>query len=588
MNAPTLSRPRRFISLCISLAALLIFIAAISATRSVHAVNRPAQAEPGISFDPTDPSASVGAKVVINAKVVDKDGKEVTPKAGDTWTWKVADKRLEEFLMIERHGSSVSVVGLSGSPKSAATRPNLIPIIVEFKGTPNAMGVVNVRLTDAPLARGPIPPGIDPQVDVMWSVMPQSVTHDNFGNKIKKQFYGIEVVIGNDSGYDLELASVGFDLNASGLKPGNGGLDLEGLAGSRIPTSGYRVTRASLQRRQQLNVRNITLNILKALGPVLTGFTPFFHNINHTNNFVEGVNVLTNPIEKGFEFVWPDLTVGQLANLEDQALRDNSITRTVVKNNTQVRFVVFVPKDLINNSAEPDERKWRDKPLEVMKRLGRMILVGDQVEHINRVRVVSSTETGGQFSIAGKVTDPCLESVGDATVTLTQGSGFSLTTKTDDDGTYHFDNVPSGLPYTVTVSKTDTSFRTPSGNSFTLQGNRAGIDFSAEAAPFTISGTIAKPDGEGDDTSLKDIEVKLTSDSAKPKFELRTAKTDKDGKYKFDNVPGGATYIVTPVLDDRTFSPSNHSSIPSPKCGEEGDEYDFTLEAEEKPEDKHK
>jgi hypothetical protein len=503
--------------------------------------------------------------VVINAKVV-KDGKEVTgPK--DKWTWKVADPSLEDFLLVRPDGPSASVVGLSGGPKSAAARPNLIPIIVRFTGTPEVTGVVNVRLTDAPLARGPIPPGIEPQVDVMWAVMPQKIVHDNFGSKIKKQYYGIEVVIGNDSGYDLELASVGFELNRKEL-------NLAQEAAGKIPASGYRVARASLQRRQQLNLRNITLNTLKALGPVLTGFTPFFHNINHTNNFVEGVNVLTNPIEKGFEFVWPDLTVGQLANLEDQSLRDNSITRTVVKNNTQVRFVVFVPKDLINDSTIKEERNWRDKPLEVMRRLGQMVLVGDQVEHINRVRVVSSTETGAAFSIAGKVTDPCQEGVKDVTVTLTQGGRFSLTTKTEDDGTYHFDNVPQGAPYTVTVSKPDTTFRTPSGNSFTLQGDRTGVDFSAESAPFTVSGTITK--SAEDETPLKDIEVKLSSESATPGFEPRTVKTDEDGNFEFPDVPGGATYKVTPVLKGRTFDPKPPVTVPSSNCEEKT--YDFELE----------
>lgn len=563
-----------FLPVCL----LAIFLALSAQPRSADAGSNSLNTSPPpsptpeksrITFDPADPGATAGTKVTITAtpKLFDKDGKPLKETPQGKWDWHVADPSLEGFLVLSQDGSNqATAVGLFGNSKSGAARPNLIPIIVTFSGTTPALtGVVNVRLEDAPLARGPIPPGIEPQVDIMWAVMPQNITHDNFGGKIRKQYYGIEVVVGNDSGYDLELASVGFDLGA-------GKLDTRELSSTRIPTSGYRVARASLQRRQQLSLRNMTLNIIKALGPVLTGFTPLFHNINHTNNFSEGINILSNPIEKGFELVWPDLTLGQLANLEDQSLRDNAITRTVVKNNTQVRFVVFIPKNLISDPKK--DKDWRDKPLEVMKRLGRMILIGDQVEHINRVRVVSSTETGAAFSISGRVTDPCLTGVKDVTVTLNQVGGFTSTTTTDDDGNYKFDNVPSGLTYTVTVSKANTAFSSTSGNNFTLHGNRANVDFSTLQAPFTVKGKIAK----SDTTSLTDIKVVLTSSSATPKFEPRTATVDEEGNYEFTDVPGGATYKVTPKLNGRTFSPNTSPTVSSPDCGGEEEEFDFTLE----------
>ncbi len=331
-----------------------------------------------------------------------------------------------------------------------------------------------------------------------------------------------------------------------------------------------------------MSPRNFTLNTIKALGPLLTGFTPVFHNINHTNNFAEGINILSNPIEKGLELLWPDTTLGQLANLEDQSLRDNAITRTVVKNNTQVRFVVFVPKDLINDPAKRCEnnrqekvkcdKAWRDKPLEVMKHLGRMILVGDQVNHINRVRVVSEAERTVGFTIAGRVTDPCLAGVEDVTITLTQGSGFSLTTKTDKDGKYSFDNVPSGVSYTVTPSQTDTTFKTPSGNSFTLQGNRSDVDFSIESSPMTIGGTIT----DADDNPLQGIKVELTAESGT--FKKRTAETDEKGNYTFTDVPGGVVYVITPV-SDKTFD-NKSLKVPNLNC------IDQTFDFKEKPKEK--
>ena len=577
-----LHNTRKLAGVCLYATLVLVFIAASIQSRSAHAISSPAKTNPvtsptpkvpKITFDPSAPSTTAGNTVTITAKVFDAKGDQITDTSKGEWDWKIADPDLAEFLLItenDKKSNQRTVAGLFGAPKSGSIRPNLIPIIVTYTetGKTDARGVVNVRLNDSALPAGPIPPGINAQVDIMWAVMPQNIVRDNFGNKIKKQYYGIEVVIGNDSGYDLELASVGFNLGRGDLETA------AGLPSNKIPTSGYRVTRASLQRRQQLNLRNLTLNIIKSLGPVLTGFTPFFHNVNHTNNYVEGINILSGPIQQGFEFVWPDLTIGQLANLEDQSLRDNSITRTVVKNNTQVRFVVFVPKDLINNEKLEDHRKWRDQPLEVMKKLGSMILVGDQVEHINRVRVVSSAETGAAFSISGRIFDPCLKGVEGATVTLDQPDGTKLTAPTDSEGRYHFDKVASGLSYTLTPSKPDTTFKTPTGNSFTLHGNRTNIDFFTQPSPITISGTITK--AETDEKLPAGITVELTSESATPKFELRIAEPDEDGSYEFPDVPGGFTYKVTPKLEGRTFTPEPPATVPSSNC--DGKEYDFELE----------
>ncbi len=66
------------------------------------------------------------------------------------------------------------------------------------------------------LPRGPIPPGLKPQVDIMWAVVPQRIVSDNFGSRVAKLFYCIEVVIGNNTGYDLQIASVGFKLGPIG------------------------------------------------------------------------------------------------------------------------------------------------------------------------------------------------------------------------------------------------------------------------------------------------------------------------------------------------------------------------------------
>jgi len=190
-------------------------------------------------------------------------------------------------------------------------------------------------------AAGPIPPGLQPTVDVAWGVLPRKVSSDNFGARVTKLYYPIQVVIGNNSGYDLQLASVQFKL------PDTAALN------ENIPTDSYYMVRASLQREQLIGLRNTTVNVIKAIGPILTGSTVFFDGstaaaLNHKTFFQGFTNVFSNPFEKGIELVFPDLTVQQLINLDNHTLRDGII----IANNTQVRTIVFVNRDfLIRSSA---------------------------------------------------------------------------------------------------------------------------------------------------------------------------------------------------------------------------------------------
>ena len=83
------------------------------------------------------------------------------------------------------------------------------PILIQDSGGKTIVDV-NFSVADAP--PGAIPPCLEPQVDVMWAVLPRKVVKDAFGSWIWEKYHSIEVVIGNNSGYDLQLASIGFQL----------------------------------------------------------------------------------------------------------------------------------------------------------------------------------------------------------------------------------------------------------------------------------------------------------------------------------------------------------------------------------------
>ena len=271
---------------------------------------------------------------------------------------------------------------------------------------------------------GQVPPGVNPPaVDVMWSVMPKKIVGDNFGSSIAHKYYAIEIIIGNNSAYNLQLVSVGFeppsDQEIEGLLQRNAknkaGITVTGrnqraitqqvlkpvaqppivlrteneIPGSEkkslLPTSSYKITRGSLEARQLFDRRTLILSTITALGPIFTGFTPYFHNVNHRSNFSEAINIFSNPLEKGLELVWPDPRGRQRDRFDDQVLRDGLI----IKNNTQVRTLAFFPKELLRlpGSVEGDAeyKAWSNNAREVRERLGQIVVIGDLIQYVNRI-----------------------------------------------------------------------------------------------------------------------------------------------------------------------------------------------------------
>jgi hypothetical protein len=397
----------------------------------------------------------------------------------------------------------------------AASAP-LGPVKISLLPTGGGPALASLDFTISGVPAGPIPPQLNNQgqVDVMWYVVSSAIVNDNFGGRIAKQYYAIDVVIGNDSGYDLQLASIGFTVPSLTL----------GNLKYKIPSTGYRVVRGSLQSREQLAPRNFIINAVKIAGPILTGFTPFFHNTNHKANFTEAINILSNPFEKGLNAIFPDLIPEELNRLADQAFRDDISTKTVIPNNVQARILTFVPKKVLfpqtkKSSGCPTAQKDnlkrnvaaaatltapmvpgcldKDNLQDVMLMLGEIVLIGDQVSHVNRIRVVSTPlgPAPTDFSVSGRVIDGCNSGVGGVNITISAGAGFvSRQVTTLRDGTYTFANVPAGRTYTVTPSFTSLPAVTfqPASNglqTFSLNGDQTNVDFSTTNVAV-ISGNV--------------------------------------------------------------------------------------------------
>jgi hypothetical protein len=393
------------------------------------------------------------------------------------------------------------------------------------------------------ITAGPIPPGLNNkgQVDVLWSVLPDQVVHDNFGARVATEYFCIDAVIGNDSGYDLQIASIGFTAPVLSPDPSN--------PRYRVPNTGYRIVRGTMQRRELLNARSLVLNGIKVAGPLLTGFLPFFHNVAHETNFSELINIISNPLEKGVESAWPDTVPFQANRLDDQTFRDDIATRTVIPNNIQTRIMTFVPKELLFPDGRDKPLKMhkaaesrtvgsatysRRDPGQVMQMLGDIVIIGEQIQHINRIRVVATgLETQlTDRSISGKVTDACNNGVGGVVMTLSGGADFtSKDVTTSPDGTYNFVNIPTGRTYTVTPKPENKTFipESPGSETFALNGTKSNLNFRADYVIITISGKVTDKDSKA---GIAGAKVTITGDQIKG-HEPPPATTTATGEFSF-------------------------------------------------------
>jgi hypothetical protein len=430
---------------------------------------------------------------------LDADGKQ-KPNNQGLVDWRVS-KDLDDVIAHSEEGNKIIVIGLSS--QSAKLVGNYAPIIAQVKSDAGQVAVLNIRLSKA-LAPGPIPPGLDPQVDLMWAVVPMTIVGDNFGRAMRKKFYAIEVVIGNNTGYDLQIASVGFE-GAKGpeIDPKTGKWNGKWIEIDHVaPSTGFKMARGSSERAKQLYPRNLALNTIRALGPVLVGFTPFFHNIGHRSNFTEGINIFSNPVEKAFDLIVPDLSIEELNRLQDAIIRDDNMTRTVIPNNTQARTVVLVAKDLLGLTKE----QGRDVPLRVMQALGSLVLVGQKVQYLNRERVVAQPATKAEYGISGKIIDECNNGIPGVTLNLTGPADFpQRSVKTNEDGRFSFGLIPSSDKYVVTPKLGDNDKFIPTNGStdpkdsgqqaFTLDEDKIKTDFTAKLEKYSVSGRITLKNG---------------------------------------------------------------------------------------------
>ena len=342
------------------------------------------QTQPNPVYDISPSSGVPGRAYPVNIISRDPSNRQITAQ---TTVFAPAGINVSNITMITDNGLSATITIPDDAPLGR------VQIVLKDKAGDGAtiIGVADFDITS--VAQGAIPPGLDPEVDVMWTVMAKDVVHHNFGSKIAKHYYGIQLSIGNNSGFDLQIASVGFRL------PENTNIK------NTVPTNSYRATRGTLEREQEIGTRAKVFNSLKTAGLLLTGFLPFWHAIRPAANAARFADILNGPVITGAGLVYPDTTISQMTRLDDQTLRDGLI----IKNNSQIRTTVFVPKQLLDiakneggnddtfkryNAKNKKKIDYRNDPQYVNLRLGELVLIGQPIMYLNRVQVISTSEGG--------------------------------------------------------------------------------------------------------------------------------------------------------------------------------------------------
>jgi hypothetical protein len=316
-----------------------------------------------------------------------------------------------------RHPDSKTLVVQISVDENADLGTVPLVLIQKADDKTKVLAVLDLEVTEfrpRKISRGPTPDDIDFEVDAMWNVLPYKVVKANFGRRAADSFYAIEVYLGNNSGFDIQIVGVGFDSTLgvrtadkdgkplAFLTDDNGKLVLDEYGnkfieavnanGERIlqdgkptyrvlkkyqvPTSDHRLVRGTIEMDQLYGSRALTLNLVGGFGTFVSGFIPFFHRSNPKANFSTFSSIFNGQLKEGFGIAAPDLTVSQLNRLENLVLHDG----LTVLNNSQAKTIVFFPRHVV--ALDKQEREIIDKGVSMwplLEKLGELIIVGKPI-----------------------------------------------------------------------------------------------------------------------------------------------------------------------------------------------------------------
>ena len=222
-----------------------------------------------------------------------------------------ADVNARKFLLVTTDKQTVTVIALEGDEQNPTPPTLRTALVITAKGKSKKTVVPLTYLRDL--------------ANIDWTILPSNIVGDNYGRTIRKDYYCVEVTIQNNSDSDLAVAALRFVRQGDEIGR---------------PNTSYTTAHGSLARRKLTHPRTMTLAIIDAAGSLLTGFNPFFHNLNHAKNYSQFIDILSNPLAKGLEKAWKDPYPDELARFEQDVLHDDKM----IKANDTLKTKIFVPR----------------------------------------------------------------------------------------------------------------------------------------------------------------------------------------------------------------------------------------------------
>jgi hypothetical protein len=279
-----------------------------------------------------------------------------------------------------------------------------------------------------------IPDGLAPQVDIDYIVLPYQTAYDNYGRRVADQYYVVIPKIGNNTGFSLQLAGIGF-------------------AGTPTGNTDPAIVQGTLIYGQDYSARNVLYRSLIWAALIGAGVSPYFHSANAKANFAIGLALFSGPFIAGFSQQFPDNTVKQLARLGASDVMSN---QNVIPNNTQLSFVAFVGRDTLCPPGDTKEatlcgssKHWMSTfydPTAVKTRLGAITIVGNLLP-VFSARIKVTSPTSGTPPTAGVANAPAIE--GKPSLISLQSTGLTAASPSLP--------LPAGITSTNVI--TDSSFQ---------------------------------------------------------------------------------------------------------------------------------
>jgi hypothetical protein len=435
-------------------------------------------------------------------------------------------------------------------------------ILLDGTGTPVASTDLAVLDTSA----GAIPPGLPPEVDVMWEVMSQNNCADVFGTRVAASLYCIQLKIGNNAGHPLQLAGIGF---TNHLK------DLIALKGPYITlaNSSYASTRAVLLHQEMWSTRNVLYHSLEGAGLIMAGFTPFFRAANAKSNFATAASIVSGPLLQAFNIISPDPVISQLNNLDDQSFRDN----IVIPNNAQIQTTVFVEKQALTDSLRDLQIQLTQAATEAKQVAGPDSKTKTQAQELAQLNAdvltgfaksatgTVSNSTGPLFQFRGKH-DPLLVKLALGSVIIVgQTIEYLERVQVQNSAAGASANAVTVTPATVSLAISNPAPATPITQEFTA---KVANDQNGAGVTWAVSGQNCKDTTCGTLTNRTTTTVTYTTPNTQPAPDntvtltaTSIADTTKSGTAKITVTPPSISVAIKPP---NPVPASTHGGAPSP------------------------